>query len=480
MGRRDESPQRVWNRLKEQPGRIRTIDIEKSVVFAPGTAELGQFTLLVGLHTSGKTYLLNMLHEALPTTQGGSRLPPALPRHPSSLKGRYRLLMEHQGVPGELVMLASPDSDDPELETFPADELPSSAMLSTYTAHDDLAYAVSNLSEFQELTAGHLFEKKHLGTLSSITGRSYDWLEYSWYDEPRAPRVPYLRGDRDGVPFDTSTMSHAEHWVTHVLWHLEFAREGDLVLIDEPEAFLAGPGHRAFIDEIARRTLAKGCQTIVVTHADSMIRRVPPECVRLVTRGGDGARVDRIASTEAVLRSLSRDPVPVKGLVFVEDVLAARMTRRILERHAGHCAGELEIIASGGHSAVRQAVDVVSNSRRIAAVGVLDGDQRDQPDKAAILFLPGITPESELLNALTAGVTTAAQSLGVTEPELLIALQAAQFGPHQQVFDSIGRSLSRYHAEEIIDLAIRIWLDEPTVDGQARHLAHAITQALPA
>ncbi|GAB3176164.1 hypothetical protein GCM10027059_50620 [Myceligenerans halotolerans] len=476
MGRRDDSPERVWHQLGEQQGRIQTIDIEDSPVFAPGTIELGQFTLLVGLHGSGKTYLLNMLHEVLPSTQVHSNLPPAVRNHPSMLRGRYQLAIEQGGEAAILAVASPPDPEDAALEVFPEEELPASRMLSPFTVQNDLAYVVDNSGLIHDVTAGHRFESKHLKVLRRITGRNYDWLEYSWYEEVEP--LPYLRGERDGVPFDSSTMSHAEHWVTHVLWHLEFARAGDLVLIDEPETFLAAPGHRAFIDEIARRTLDKKCQAIVVTHAEAMIGRVPPKCVRQVTRGPDGARVSQVGSTDAVLQALSLAPRSVTGVAFVEDVLAARMARRILERHGGHRAGELDIIASGGNDVVAKAVDIVGRSQRLVALGILDGDQRSDSTDGGFLFLPGAMPEEELLKALTVHAARASRELGVPEADLHLALDRARFVNHQRVFSSIGMSLGRHESGEIADLAIDLWLEDPGIDGQARQLAQDALQAL--
>ncbi|MCX0271213.1 ATP-binding protein [Nocardia zapadnayensis] len=146
--------------------------------------------------------------------------------------------------------------------------------------------------------------KKERDAVRDITGHEYSQLEYGrivGFEE----NMPFTQGYRNSRVVDTWTMSDSEIWVHYVLKSLRDADPNEVVLIDEPESFLAQPGHRAFIDEIARLTLASGCQTIIATHSDIMVRRVPASLIRQVTQGRDGALVAEVQQTEALLRALA-------------------------------------------------------------------------------------------------------------------------------------------------------------------------------
>lgn len=306
--------------------------------------------------------------------------------------------------------------------------------------------------------------------IGRILGYQYEWVEEGHVSEDDG-FFPHLQCRRGGNTIDIRQMSTSERWVHYVLWALRQSDARDLVLIDEPESSLATPAHEAFIDEIARVARAAGCQVVVASHSEAMIRRIPSACIRLITRGPDGGRISNVDSTEKVLDALALEPPAVQTVIYVEDDLARRLFEAIIQKYAAHAAGRFDIVDSEGASKAALASRVTQRSRRLTSFAVLDGDERTSDNYADCHFLPGGTPEHELTSALLRNPAAAAASLGVDLEALLIAIDKARFSVHQRVFDVIQRALGWWDYGQLIERCIAIWLEQAEIDAHARALA---------
>ncbi|MDJ0392279.1 hypothetical protein QMK17_02895 [Rhodococcus sp. G-MC3] len=335
-------------------------------------------------------------------------------------------------------------------------------------ALSELSFATDNfrskLVDFTDITRGGL------NAVRDITGHEYQSLEYGRIDGPDG-YAPFFRGIRQSHEVDMFSMSASEFWVHFVLAHLRIADKDAVVLIDEPESFLAQPGHRAFIDEIARLTLAAGCQTIIATHSDTMVRRIPSSLLLQVTQSSNGAIVSEVAGTGALLRALGRERVPVCALVFVEDALASTVVRAMMNLLAPDDVDKFDVIDSGGKDIAVRGAGLFKNSQRLRAMAVLDGDQRGKYTTECVLFLPGAgVPEIDLLDSLRSAESIAAERLHVSVSDLRIGLEVAGRASHQLVFEVMGEVLAGSSAEKVRDLAIELWLQQSEVAVHARTL----------
>lgn len=366
---------RIWERLCIGAGLIEQLEVEESPVIAPGVIRLGQLTVLVGLHGSGKSYLLSVLASGLPGWQTKTNLPIDTDGHSAELSGRYNLRLRAGEVREKIDFSRPVDwrarrELDSELHPLVA------TRLNPFAALSELEFVSGNyfpgrLPEPRDLTR---LKRVQLDTLRDITGHTYQWVEYGWIEDDHC-LLPYVRGALGAQVVDTWTMSGSEFWVHFVLSHLKSANANEVVVIDEPETFLARPGHSAFIDEIARLTLASGCQTVVATHSSEMIRRVPVALLRQVTEGRVGATVSEVSRIGPILSALGCEVLATEVLVFVEDDLARRIVEACLRKFAPDQLGSFDVIDSGNDRAIRASL-TADRSQRFRAVAVLDGDQR--------------------------------------------------------------------------------------------------------
>ncbi|REC96872.1 hypothetical protein DEU35_2621 [Microbacterium sp. AG157] len=464
----------VWQRLELIDGLVQRFDVESSPVLAPGSIELRRFTAFAGMHGAGKSYLLAAIGDGLPGWQSTLGLPIENDGSDARLSGSYRLHLEHPAV--HEIAYSRPlhweqrRSEDERHEPLVV------TRLTAYVAESERAMAAQEtvfLRRFRMIERDEL-TRSEIDIVGLITGHVYERVVYGVLGEGH-DMFPFVEAMRDGRVVNSWSMSASEYWVHFVLQHLRGADANELVLIDEPETSLALPGHRPFIDEIARLTLSTGCQTLIATHSETMLERVPPALIRHVGASEDGSVVTPITNAASLLSSLGRSPRPVACLLFVEDDLAMQILHEILRIFAADELDRFDVVGSAGKDEAIRAAKLVARSRRLSAMAVLDGDQRECGAADDVSFLPGTQePELMLVNALRSDVDESSNALRVDPVDLRVALDAVRFSTHQRVFVAIAESLNGVSAEELRSHAIRLWLSDSAVLAEARALAEQL------
>ncbi|MGO4678257.1 hypothetical protein [Microbacterium sp. 2MCAF23] len=458
----------------DRQGPVRSLEIVESEVFAPGRLELGQLTVLTGLHGAGKSHALVLLREALPQWQSLWDVPPIGPRREVTLTAAYDVVLA-QGVGGGVEHVVFP------IETNYGRHAPTAATELQATWLD--AHEVRSL--FPLFDSGVVYPRTPaVGTpvaaaisaaMCQILGHTYTELSVALVDTDGGD-FPEFRGRRDGAPISTWTMSSAEFWVSYILWVLSWAAENELVIIDEPETSLSSPGHQAFLDEIARLTLKQGCQTIVATHSETMIRRTPVSMLRVVLRADEQSTFERVDDVETLLRSLRRDEAPVRRIVLVEDMTAQAMTLAALRRFAPSAVAFTEIVVADGSSNVVSGVRALAHAQRVAVAGVLDGDAQDDAH-GQVFKLPGGAPEVELARAARSNVAAVAVELDAKRVDVLMALDASRHEDHQRFFTSLAAKLSTRNADQVRDVLVRNWAAQEALQLELDRLVAAIIES---
>jgi len=477
----------VWKQLLRRPGsRIERITVESSPVLAPGGIDLDQLTVFTGPHGAGKSYLLRVIEAALPHGYGDVMGAPFswFDRRDEShgrLGGRYRLSYSRPGVaPDWLIDFSRPhDSGQPAYE-YPGEDTLWSAYVESATAMRDYdTYFMETMyGRHPSMSAPTTLKKAELKYLRDILGRRYD--SFTWQDVPLGADVftPHLEARQSGRLVTNETMSMGELWVHYCLWRLRTADADCIVIIDEPETFLSPAGHAAFLDEIARLTLASGAQTIIATHSAGMILRTPAQLLRELIPNPAGTRARHAASPVEVLHHLGHEP-ELTGIVLVEDDLAKRAVAAILARLDPSLARQVDIVDSDGKDNALSAGRVLARSARLGACVVLDGDQRHAEIKdcgAEVGYLPGGRPEESILAPVQAHPGLLAKMLGASEDDVALALDKIRFQAHQYWFTRIAQALGRDESA-IAECLISIWLRDQAVQAQARELAEQIRDA---
>ncbi|MEO3928643.1 hypothetical protein ABGB07_33000 [Micromonosporaceae bacterium B7E4] len=479
---------RVWRRLlsTNPPIQVKSIRIIESEIFEEQEITLGAATCVVGSHGSGKTLLLRLLESVFGF---GSDTPPFVGGRKyrrSSIRPVTGLVEVAVLAEDELIRSVVDLSLDEAARSavwarlLPVDFWPTFNSAAELASDFDWYYQNFGWNP-ERCISERQFKASELAALKSIVGRRYESVqvrtilvdtqdEDDWYAQR-----PFVTAISEGRVADSGTLSLGELWVHQVFWDQARLDPGCLLLLDEPESFLALRGHRPFIDEVARRSLDRKLQLVVASHSPQVLSRFPVSNIRLCVRGPGGKiRVLEPESLAQVHQAVGME-APLTALVLVEDALAAAVLSGIFGCLNVSSAG-IEIVQVGGKDNLIAGVRILSESQRVRVLGVLDADQRPHIGRLSGLHaLPGeVDPERELFGFASRKHMTVAAALGRSGDALLAAMDGHEFLDHQYWPRYLARQLG-LDQQLVTNVLIRLWLEEPRIREQAIELIAALT-----
>ena len=485
---------RVWERLQQVPSYgISHVTVESSPVLAQQDVHFGQLTVVTGTHGVGKSYLLRSIAALLPRGYGFPMGPPFFSGDGSNkgvLNGKFTATyLDGQTLHPWTLDLGRANRD--ALPEAPLSDLGEQAPWTRYVEPSLMFSEYSMLfqgydSNLESFPSRPLMppSRPELEYLRDVLGRRYETFE--WREINTEPSVddghywvPHVEATVDGRVITSAQMSSGELWVHYVLWSLRTAGPEQIILIDEPEAFLSPAGHRPFLDEIARLTLASKAQTIVATHSAAMIDRTPASMIRVLAPSTAGVQIVRPSSSISALRMLGQYP-ELAGIVLVEDDLARRIVQAMLSRSDNYLAQRVDIVDCGGKDKALATARVMARSTRLAVCVVLDGDQRDanvDHTGLRIAYLPGDEPDNAILTSVRTAPGRLAERASLNADDVAMALDGLRFHPHQYWFSKLAESLGLSH-EILVSHLIYLWFQDDAVNADAMEIVRKIGEAL--
>ena len=489
MPQNDELDRRskIWNRLLQKRSliEVKAITIIDSPVFAPQRIELERIVAFIGLHGTGKSLLLRTIQAAFGFT-AQDQLPPFLIEsneystlYPPGIAGIVDV--EVQTADGYLRHRIDLSVSSRSRAKAWSNDLPESYGPVHASPVSMLAELGMLYQEYSGIDRTHGSDKRYdlrqsqVKAMNNILGKSYDRIRV----EPRpflanevayAAYVTAYSGDKET---DSAAMSLGELWVHHTL-HYSLsteADENDLVLLDEPESFLAARAQRPFIDEVARIALAKNLQVLIGTHSPDILARFPLSNIRMCVRSSDGIRVVTPRSIGAI-REVVGVETAIRLIILVEDDTAREILRLILARFDLALTRECEVVAAGGEAMVIRGLQVLRNASRLRSVGILDADQRyrAEDNDLKIFYLPGDgSPETELISVAIRNPRRIAKRLSRTSEDVETAISLCEGREHQYRLNTIAEFLGLAESELRYELA-QLWLREQRISRQAERL----------
>ncbi|MEE6295332.1 hypothetical protein [Georgenia wangjunii] len=477
---------RVWNRLHSESAshQVLRVAIQSSNVFAAQVLDIPRGLALVGRHGTGKSTFLRLLEMAFGQESYANRYPDregtwtreALWEAPDLTGVIDVTTLSPHGILERRVDLSMSQEERSEL-WGDLKEPPEPWHISALSVFSDLQFLFqeypgvrgANLGELQ-----HQYTAPELQVLSTILGRNYDELRSYAYVvdhlEGRDFIEPFVRGCVNGRPVETGSMGSGEVWVHYVLAHaLRLDWPGPL-LLDEPESFLSPRGHRPFVDEIARLSLARQQQVIVATHSEQVMSRFSLTAMRLAVETEDGTMLVAPSSQSQVRDALGYDS-PLSLILVVEDRFAATVLTTSISQLAPGLLRSIEVVPAEGSDDARRAARVLSALRRLRCIAVLDGDERSTRGKGAgVRFLPGSrNPEEELLTAAGKHTDVLASELGRSVADVMAAIDRCSAIEHQYIPQTFARSLGHQEAV-VIRAMVKCWLAADEALRQATEL----------
>jgi energy-coupling factor transporter ATP-binding protein EcfA2 len=243
--------------------------------------------------------------------------------------------------------------------------------------------------EYKTLTQKELLE------VNSITGRNYSEIKVKEFESPTDPDefLPYFSVKlSNDTEYDSLGMGFGELCAFLVIWRISRCKNGQAILLDEPDSHLSPNARRRLADFLAVKAAEKELWVIFSTHSIESIENMSEAELLLLARP-DETQNSPISigkdKKEAFLRlglTLSK-----RFLLLVEDLDSQELLSQILQKFQPLIAQTCEVIAliKGGEEIAKTISGFPTDNPICRVVAVLDGDKsKTITHSNDLLFLP--------------------------------------------------------------------------------------------
>lgn len=307
----------------------------------------------------------------------------------------------------------------------------------------------------------------------AIVGKSYRTVSWASIDVSESPFtsvldddvVPYIRVEDERGVYSSFEMGEGEltaHLLVWLLWYLR-DQEGQVLLLDEPDALLPPAAREQLLDHIANYAVTRAAAVVATSHSNELIRAAVAQPGVLIYLGTEDGRPVFVHDPDELRELVETVLLPPAGLgrhdvaastvrcvVWLEDDAAVALARELLRRVAPESLDSIALYWTRGEGDLRTIQlrlprpDIPVAALEFAVV--FDGDVADLPKEEAArwpaLQLPGRT-SPDVLFQQNVGAKELAYRAGkskITMETLLASLGGRD--PHDWT-DGVIKSLQR-------------------------------------
>lgn len=199
------------------------------------------------------------------------------------------------------------------------------------------------------------------------------------------------------------------------------AQPNSLILLDEPEVSLHPGAQERLLDFLSNQVLKHKHQIIFTTHSPALIRRLPPDAIKVLSLERNTSRVVLTSQQSMPEEAFLQIGEPIIGAksIITEDRLAIEIVKRALRIHRPACLKLLKFhFFPGGASVLfNHYVTPYSAESRKEILCIFDGDQKPSSDWPNISEIPILEDNklTELIKDLTGSDIKFPINSGTTE-----------------------------------------------------------------
>lgn len=337
----------------------------------------------------------------------------------------------------------------------------------------------TNLDEFLETVEPQQSDSAELEVASYLVGKEY--TSRSTYEledvDPEQNPLPYFRVSDGGAEYGTETMGLGELSIHYMMWLLKRAARDSIMLIEEPETYLAPRSQQALLNILAEYSARMGIWVVLTTHSPTLLNRIPVGHVKFLARVNNLLKVTSPTAHSDYFPALGM-PILRKGVLLVEDRASRQFATEWIGHHNPRLLQEFEIKDASGVDPIRKALQIFPKlDGWFKIVGLFDGDQRGKlNDELAwpYTFLPGdLDPETQLRQAASQEPTRLSAELGRSEDRVYTALGTLQGQDHHDWFEELARYTAVSY-NELMRALFRTWVSDPVNAQRSREAMNAL------
>lgn len=263
---------------------------------------------------------------------------------------------------------------------------------------------MTNINEFIEAEPSRQLTDVEKSLLSYIVGKEYENCEVFEIELEDIGLIPYFKVRANEVEYGSEAMGLGEISIHHILWNLNRIKNNSIVLIEEPETYLAPRSQEALLDGIAKIAIEKRLWIILTTHSSNIIKNIPYEHIRILSRVDKNVQISIPGSNLESMYSLGLKPNKT-GVILVEDRCAREFTKCWLGRLNASLVQQYEILDIGSKDKIKnEIINFPRTTSWFKLFGLFDGNERSRlgnfKGKWNFSYLPSIQAPEEFLKII--------------------------------------------------------------------------------
>ncbi|WP_019418980.1 ATP-dependent nuclease [Paenibacillus sp. OSY-SE] len=363
-----------WRNLYEKPFKFKVSRIVYGNLKGIGAGDVefsGGITAICGGNGVGKSTLLNAISSVLSSERLSSNKSISVKLEGAELVGEFtdsgNLLTRKVNFTSTKV--------EAEPETISVESVWIDGSIQAPSLIDIFSN-MPNLDELLESEEPRLVSEEEKSHLSYIVGKDYSSCEIYELELESYGIVPYFKVVSDGVEYGSEAMGLGEISLHYILWNLLRLNKNSVVLMEEPESYLAPRSQEALLDVVAKISAEKRHWVILTTHSPSIIKNIPVKHVRILNRVNDSVEVSIPNNGSEYMNSLGLKPQKL-GVILVEDRCARELTKCWLARFNPSIIQEYEVVDIGSKEKILQQIrEFPFVGHWFKLIGMFDGNER--------------------------------------------------------------------------------------------------------
>ena len=445
-----------WRRIydRESPVELISLSFEDVPVIGSIEIPLGRgVTAITGLNGAGKSTLLHAIWLCL-----------------SDSASLTKMALDTRLTDGAAVLKCNLDGDSYEIEyAFSTKErqLRGESCKGTPPTLEvvliDTAELIPNLQRFvrQQKNMDDFIEQVDSYTLSPdeldiaryVSGRNYasvDVYEAELGFDERGAESPYFRVAKGPHSYGSEHLGLGELSGLFLYWTINRLPPKSVLLIDEPESFLAAHSQCAISDLIAFATSERTVACVMTSHSNDVTSQVPASRRIITMMNTKGLSFTTAEESPHHLSAIGIRS-GIRLIVVVEDAAACHFVRELISQGAPALRNSIETCWAKGASDVTSLLNGLPKAFKhlsVKFVGVLDGDQSNEGHKCdfPLLFLPTKDDPDQIAQAeATSHPEQLATSFGTKVTTVQAALDKAEGANFHDWPFVVGKELGRTH-----------------------------------
>ncbi len=274
--------------------------------------------------------------------------------------------------------------------------------------------------------------------------------------------------------YDSITMSLGEISLFNIFWKVSQAPKGSLIIIEEPESFIAPSSQAALMDYLVSISVGRKLSLIVASHSPTIVSPLHSNEVSFFARMPGGAALVAADQFDR-MRHLVGLQYPRKRVIFVEDRAARAFVKLLISKLDYKLSLEVYVSSVGGEAHIKNLLQTISaDTNDIYFVGLFDGDMRgaieiDNP-RWPIRFLPGNNSiEAQFRSVICGNVEAGAQALKIRDDELSLILASLEGADDHDWFEDLGKRLG-WTYDQVMMRLFDVWFQVPENAAACREL----------